>query len=158
MIELVMAAALALAPNANAAAAPAQQDEHVYQVNSDDAAMNAAIAQGRRTLPDFFRRLAVPQPGDSEFSVKFDILPGDGVEYVWAVDLDRSTRPMTGILVNQPLYTNDRQGDRVAIPEGSIIDWGYRTGGVMQGNFTNRVLLGHMSAEEAAAYRRYLGW
>jgi uncharacterized protein YegJ (DUF2314 family) len=148
---------LALAPG-DAAAKPAAGGEPIYQIEAADAAMNAAIAEGRRTLPAFYRRLAAPQPGDGEFMVKFDIDPSDEAEFVWAADLDRSTSPMTGRLINQPVNTSDRLGDRVAIAEASIIDWGYRTGGVVQGNFTNRVLLEHMPPEEAASYRRFLGW
>ncbi|MEA3018201.1 MAG: hypothetical protein QOI38_2923 [Sphingomonadales bacterium] len=156
MIDFLVAAALALASAPPAGAD--QAEEQIYQVRSDDAAMNAAIAEGRRTLPSFYRRLAAPQAGDGEFMVKFDIDPSDQFEYVWAVSLDRSGSPMTGILINQPVNTSDRPGDRVAIPEASIIDWGYRAGRVMQGNFTNRVLLGQMAPEDAAEYRRFLGW
>jgi uncharacterized protein YegJ (DUF2314 family) len=156
MIDLLVAAALALASAPPAGAD--QAEEQVYQVRSDDAAMNAAIAEGRRTLPQFYRRLAAPLPGDSEFMVKFDIDLSDQLEFVWAVSLDRSATPMTGILINQPINTSDRPGDRVVIPEASIIDWGYRAGRVMQGNFTNRVLLGQMAPEDAAEYRRFLGW
>lgn len=155
MIELFAAAALALAPPVVAV----QGDEPIYQVRSDDAAMNSAIAEGRRTLPSFYRRLAAPQAGDRDFMVKFDIDPSERFEFVWAVSLDRSASPMTGILINQPVNTSDRPGDRVAIAESSIIDWGYRTSaGVMQGNFTNRVLLGQMPPAEAEDYRRFLGW
>jgi uncharacterized protein YegJ (DUF2314 family) len=159
MIALIAAAALALAPTAGTTAPAGTADDPIYNVASNDAEMNAAIARGRATLGDFYRRLADPRPGDSEFMVKFDIDPSaEGVEYVWAFSLDRTRTPMTGVLMNQPIYTKDRMGDRVAIPEDRIIDWGYRDGRVMQGNFTNRVLLGQMPAEEAAAFRAFLGW
>lgn len=90
--------------------------------------------------------------------VKFDIDPTDRAEYVWAEELDRSGRVMTGILVNQPVQTDDRLGDRVSIPEARIIDWSYRVGRVTQGSFTNRVLLGRIPAKEAESMREYLGW
>jgi uncharacterized protein YegJ (DUF2314 family) len=134
------------------------EPDRTYDVSTEDAAMNAAIDRGRATLPDFYRLLARPQAGDGEFMVKFDIDPSEHAEYVWATDLDRSRTPMTGVLINQPVNTEDRLGDRVAIPEDLIVDWGYRRGGVMQGNFTNRVLLNHMPADEAAEFRRFLGW
>jgi len=159
MITILAAAALALAPTtANATAPAGTADDPIYNVSADDAQMNAAIARGRATLAEFYRRLAAPRAGDGEFMVKFDIDPTDGVEYVWAVELDRSRTPMTGILINQPVYTDDREGDRVAIPEDRIIDWGYRSGRVMQGSFTNRVLIERMPPEEAAPFRRFLGW
>jgi uncharacterized protein YegJ (DUF2314 family) len=90
--------------------------------------------------------------------VKFDIVPGDDAEYVWAVELDRSRVPMTGILLNQPDLFEAREGDRVAIAEADIIDWGYRRNGVMQGSFTTRVLIDRMPPDAAAQLRAELGW
>jgi len=159
MIELIAAAALAFAPTTSAPAPVAgTKDDPVYGVAANDPEMNAAIARGRATLPEFYRRLASPGAGEGEFMVKFDIDPSDRAEYVWAIELDRSRAPMTGVLINQPLHTDDREGDRVAIPEDRIIDWGYRSGRVMQGSFTNRVLIERMPAEDAAPFRRFLGW
>ncbi len=162
MIAMMTALAMTLAqPNAAAAGQPGEAEagsDTIIQVSSDDPEMNAAIARGRSTLAGFYRRLAAPQGDDGEFMVKFDIAPGDEVEFVWAAELDRSRTPMTGILLNQPVYTKDRIGTRVAIPEDRIIDWGYRSNGVMQGSFTNRVLIGRMPSEQAASFRQFLGW
>ncbi|HEY0013542.1 MAG TPA: DUF2314 domain-containing protein [Allosphingosinicella sp.] len=163
MIDILAALALALAPTTAAAEAPpaggkSQDDGGIIGVPSDDAEMNAAIARGRAGLQGFYRRLASPRAGDSEFMVKFDIDPTDGVEFVWAADLDPSARPMTGTLLNQPIQAGGRRGDRVSIPEDAVIDWSYRVGRVTQGSFTNRVLLGRLPAADAASYREYLGW
>jgi uncharacterized protein YegJ (DUF2314 family) len=163
MIHIYTALALALAPAPAATAGqPAtgkgEAPSGIIGVRSDDPEMNAAIARGRAGLAGFYRRLARPEAGDSEFMVKFDIDPGDGAEFVWAAELDRSGRVMTGVLVNQPVNTADRLGDTVSIPEERIIDWSYRTGRVTQGSFTNRVLLGRMPPEQAASYREFLGW
>lgn len=154
---LIAAAALASASAPAAAQQPAGE-ETIISVSGDDAEMNAAKAQGRATLPEFYRRLASPAADEREFMVKFDIDPSDEVEYVWATDLDRSGTPMTGVLVNQPVNTSDHIGDRVRIREADIIDWAYRRGRVVQGAFTQRVLLPRMDAAEAQAVRDYLGW
>ena len=136
----------------------AKDQEQVYDVRADDPEMNAAKAQGIATLPEFYRHLASPGADETEFMIKFDILPGDDAEFVWATELDRSAVPMTGVLVNQPIHTEHQIGQRVAIAESDIIDWTYRRGRVMQGGFTNRVLLGRMPADEAAEMRAYFGW
>ena len=112
--------------------------------------MNAAKARGIASLPEFYAHLAHPGAGETEFMVKFDIVPGDRAELVWARDLDRFTSPMTGVLVNQPEETADQVGARVPLPEADIIDWSYRRGRVAQGHFTTRVLLRHMSPDETA--------
>jgi uncharacterized protein YegJ (DUF2314 family) len=152
---------LGLASLLAAAAAPlvaADQPEKTYAVEAVDAEMNAAKARAVAELPSFYRALAAPSAREGEFMVKFDILPGDAADFVWADDLDRSSRPMTGKLLNQPERGTATAGDRVEIPEADIIDWTYRKDGVMQGGYTNRVLLGRMPPDEAAAYRKYLGW
>ena len=142
-----------------AAVEPAlQESEPIVNVAADDAEMNAAKARGIATLPQFYERLAAPAADETEFMIKFDILPGDEAEFVWAADLDRSRVPMTGMLVNQPIHTDHRIGQRVPIAEGDVIDWTYRRGRVMQGGFTNRVLLDRLPADQAAEFRAYLGW
>lgn len=136
----------------------ADPEDRIYQVEAVDAEMNAAKARAIAELPAFYRALAAPSADEGEFMIKFDILPGEEAEFVWAGDIDRSARPMTGTLLNQPELVAARPGDRVEIAEADIIDWIYRKGAVMQGGYTNRVLLGRMPPDEAAGFRRYLGW
>lgn len=141
-----------------AAPALAAPKDKIYQVEAADPEMNSAKTRAIAELPAFYRALAAPSAGESEFMVKFDIVPGEEVEFVWAGQLDRSSRPMKGILLNQPEQVSAKPGDRVEIAETDIVDWTYRKDGVMQGGYTNRVLLGRMPADDAAAYRAYLGW
>ena len=137
---------------------PAAEPKEIFQVEASDPEMNTAKAKAVASLPTFYRALAAPAADEGEFMIKFDIVPGPEAEFVWANRLDRSSRPMTGILLNTPEHSSAKPGDRVKIAEADIVDWTYRKSGVMQGGFTNRVLLGRMPADEAAAYRAYLGW
>jgi uncharacterized protein YegJ (DUF2314 family) len=141
-----------------AAVAGAQEPETIVNVAEEDATMNAAKARAIATLPDFYRRLAAPGRGESRFMVKFDILPGEKAEFVWANELQRSGAAMTGVLINQPAYTDDKFGDRVPIAEADIIDWGYFSGAVLQGARTNRVLMERLPADQAKELRRAYGW
>jgi len=150
--------AIALALGGGAAIASAQERETIVNVDPADAAMNAAKAKAIATLADFYARLAAPGSGESQFMIKFDILPGDDAEFVWANDLQRSGGSMTGILINQPAYTDDKLGDRVLIAEADIIDWAYFRGKVLQGGYTNRVLLTLLPPDQAEALRRNFGW
>jgi uncharacterized protein YegJ (DUF2314 family) len=140
------------------AAAGAQEPERIIGVKPDDSAMNEAEALAIATLPDFYAHLAAPRADESQFMLKFDILPGEGAEYVWANELIRSGGSISGVLMNQPAYTDDKLGDRVPIAEEDIIDWAYFNRRILQGGYTNRVLLGHMSPEEAEEWRRAFGW
>ena len=136
----------------------AGEPERIVQVAATDPEMNAAKERGRASLPEFFRHLEAPGADESQFMVKFDIVAGEEAEFVWATELERSGGRMTGVLVNQPEYTDHRLGDRVNIAEADIIDWAYFRGAVMQGAFTNRVLLDRLPPEEAEQLRRAYGW
>ena len=150
--------ALALTLGGCAAIASAQEPETIVNVDPADAAMNAAKAKAIATLPAFYARLASPGSGESQFMIKFDILPGDDAEFVWANELQRSGGTMTGVLINQPAYTEDKLGDRVRIAESDIIDWAYFKGKVLQGGYTNRVLLTLLPPDQADALKRNFGW
>lgn len=156
-MRIAVAALLLLAAGSGGPAA-AQEQDRVYRVRADDAQMNAAMGRAIAELPAFYARLAAPGDGESDFRVKFDIMPGDEAEYVWAGELDRSTRPMTGVLVNQPRFTSHRLGQRVPIQDADIIDWSYMRGGVMQGAYTQRVLVDRLEPGERARIRALLGW
>jgi uncharacterized protein YegJ (DUF2314 family) len=39
-----------------------------------------------------------------------------------------------------------------------VVDWGYKKAGVVQGNYTTKVLLTKLPPEEAARARQVLGW
>jgi uncharacterized protein YegJ (DUF2314 family) len=165
MKSFVNAAAAALAVLAAPAfaqgqAAPRSGEarDNILAVRGDDPEMNAAIARSRAELAAFYARMANPGAGETRFLVKFDIVPGSEAEFVWAGDLDRSTSPMTGILLNQPALTQHRVGQRVPITEDAVIDWTYRRGSVTQGGYTQRVVIGRLPPDEAARVRAYMGW
>ena len=152
MAAALMAAAPVLAQDAD-------RPDTIIGVESGDPEMNAAIARAVAELPDFFRHLASPGAGEQRFLIKFDIIPGDEAEFVWASDLDRSSTPMTGTLLNQPEWIDGFEiGQRVVIPDDRIIDWSYFRGRVLQGAHTQRVLLGRMPPEDAARLRADAGW
>lgn len=155
---IIAAAFLAMGVANGGGAAGAQEQERIVNVEASDREMNAAKARAIAELPDFYRHLARPERGEDRFMIKFDIAPGDAVEYVWANDLDRSATPMTGTLLSRPQQTNDQPGDRISIAEATIIDWLYIRNGVAQGAYTQRVLLDRMPPDEAAALRENMGW
>src|SRR5215510_1212295 len=62
----------------------------IVDYSNSDEAMNAAMAKGHATLPDFFRHLAAPAGNEGGFSIKFDLLPEpDAAEFIWAAVVSR---------------------------------------------------------------------
>lgn len=155
-----MLRAVALAALLIAAPLPAQNAEHDPIVNfqADDREMNAAKEEGRRTLPRFFNALANPAAGESDFYLKFDLTPDSDPEFIWADNIEIGGDTIRGTLANAPRAEGYKLGDRLIIDRDLIVDWGFVKDGVMQGNYTTRVVLKTLPAEDAAAIRASLGW
>ncbi|MBO9714026.1 DUF2314 domain-containing protein [Sphingomonas sp.] len=159
MRNWLAAAALALAAAMAPGAAHAQVEDRVVNVSAQDKAMNDAIAHGRATVGEFFAHYGSPAKDESDFVVKFDLLPeSDRAEFIWAKVLERTPRGARVQLINEPADTRFQLGQELTLADGQIVDWGYFKGPVMQGGFTTRVLLDHVAPEEAAAIRKAYGW
>jgi uncharacterized protein YegJ (DUF2314 family) len=140
-------------------AAHAQITDRVVDVSAADAEMNAAKAKGRATLPEFLSRFASPAADESDFAIKYDLIPEPGrVEFIWAKVISRSPGTIVAQLINEPQDGRWKIDQQVTVNDAEVIDWGYMKNGVMQGNFTTRVLLGHVTPAEAEAIRRAYGW
>lgn len=156
---LLSIAAPALAQTAPAPA-PGPDSNGLVWVKDDDPKMTAAMAEAKRTLPDFLKRLAHPAADERQFGIKYDIVPGPKAEFIWTHDLRvDASGAITGALDDDAVMIGGFKADqRVTIPTADIVDWGYFKGKVMQGNRTTRVILDLVDADEAAAIRRAYGW
>lgn len=154
-LTLAALAAATLAP----VAAQAQGDS-VIGIRSDDAAMNAAIAKGRQTLPDFWTHFAAPGPGESGFVIKYDLMAqsGEAPEYIWAEVISHAPGTTIARLANTPRASRWKLGEKVSVRDADIIDWGYYRNGVMQGHYTTRILLPHLDPAQAESIRKAYRW
>ena len=158
-ILIVAALAMVVPAIASAQEAAASQDPRIIFFRQSDKKMNAAMTQAKRELPGFWQHFASPASDEGDFMVKYDVLGGDDAEYIWAGRLRRDGGRLTGALVEDAVQVEGlKGGQRVSIPEDRIVDWAYFKGPVMQGSYTTRVMLDQMSPEEAASFRRTLGW
>lgn len=146
----------ALATIATPLAARAQ--DRTVNVAASDPQMNAAIAQAKRELSVFFGHVGAPGPGENHFLIKYDVQPGTPVEFVWAEIISHANAQSVAKLVNASNDGHFALGLQVRVNDADVIDWGYRKDGVMQGNYTTRVLIGRIPESEAAPIRKSLGW
>lgn len=153
---MIRALLAALAILGVAAPAAAQQADGPYAYAENDAAMNAAIAEARRTLPVFWRRAA--DAGTSRPLVKVAVPADDGAnEYMWIAEARPTGAGYAGVLLNQPrLIAGLAPGSTVSFTEGQIVDWAYESGGRLWGAYTQRVMLEQLDPAAAARHRAYL--
>lgn len=144
------------ADKAQQEAVAAREGKDMSAVEKSDPAMNAAIAEAKRTLPEFLAKLDSPPPGTGEFVFKY---PLGGWEHIWVEQVSRKGDTLTGRLSNVPVQEGFKHGDTVSVPLRAVSDWAYRDAqGVMQGHRTTRVLLPRLDPEQAAAIREAMGW
>jgi len=138
-------------------AAGCSQKDKVISVSADDAEMNAAIARGRDTLPQFWKVFQNPEHGETNFALKVKITDGKGTEYFWAIDLEHRDGKTMGTINNDAETVKTvKLGDRIAIPAADMADWSYFRDGKMVGNYTLRPLMKHMPAAEVEQLKRML--
>jgi uncharacterized protein YegJ (DUF2314 family) len=158
-LALRLAALALLAAPASLAAQPqtaAGTEDKLVSVSERDPDMNAAIAEARRTLPEFLAVVAKPPPGVRDISFKY---PLEGWEHIWVTNVQHRGDKLTGQLDNEPVAEGYRLGQQVEVPLSQVSDWSYRgADGVMRGHRTTRVILGKLPADEAAQIRAWMGW
>ncbi|MDF7777662.1 DUF2314 domain-containing protein [Sphingomonas sp. AOB5] len=137
---------------------PRPAHDRIVDVAKGDPEMVAAIAKARAELPAFFRRSAAPGPGETYFLIKYNLTPQGVAEFIWAEVISHQGETTLARLINNPRAPGFAKGQQVTVRTADIIDFGYVKNGVMQGNYTTRVVLPHMAPAEAAALRRAYGW
>lgn len=126
----------------------ASAQDPIIGYDKDDAAMNAAIAEARATLPLFLAQ-AFNDEGASwdEALVKvgFPTVDGSGMdlEHIWVAPfMLRDDGSFIGLLANEPVAMGDvTVGDPVEFDRAMISDWHMTApSGRFWGSFTSRVM------------------
>ncbi len=129
--------------------------DHVVQVSSDDARMNAAIAKARATVGTFVTALQKPKASRSGFSIKIRITKGDDAEHFWLSDVRYDGSAFSGKIDNDPeMVKTVKLGQAASARPAEISDWMYVDHGKLVGGYTLRVLRDGLSPSERAEFDR----
>ena len=135
--------------------APRPIDDNVIAYSTQDEAMNAAKAQGRKTLPRFERMWAEQAPGT--FSVKFPLTQNGETEHIWLQIDGIKDGKFSGRLANVPVNGNQyKMGQRMVVAKSAVEDWMIRDGDGIWGAYSARVMLAAMPKDQAAALQAML--
>lgn len=148
---------VAMPPLASIGCGGSSQSSTVF-VPDDDPEMQRAIADALRQLPKLD---AAIEAGRARCFVKGAFsCPNGEVELCWILVEGKRDDAYHGTLnVIPENLPSLREGSPVRIAVKDAVDWMIATrGGPIEGNFTLRALLPRMSAEEAAAAKRAMGW
>lgn len=125
----------------------------------DEKEMEAAIQQARDSFSEFQGRFQNPQKGDSDFAIKVKIQDKHGMEHFWLTDIETKGEQFVGVIGNDPgIVRNVKHGQKYEFAFADVSDWMYISNGVMQGNYTLRVLMKSMPKREVEALKKQFGW
>ena len=135
--------------NGSTGGGPATRGANTVAVADDDAAMNAAVATARETLPQFVAALKSPTPDQRDFVIKVGFTEGDATEYMTVTSVRPDGPGFRGTLHNDPAVArNVKRGDEVSVGRERVVDWYYTEKGKLVGGHTLRVLRDRMTPEQ----------
>jgi uncharacterized protein YegJ (DUF2314 family) len=112
----------------------------VVPVSGNDPRLQAAVAQARRTWPEFVAAFE-ERRAEQHFAVKARLGSEDTYEFMWLTVTGLENGYIYGRLDNDPVeLTSISCGDRVRVPLKDLNDWLYTDGDEMKGGRTIEVL------------------
>lgn len=158
-MRILLALALILAPSVAHAQEGDRGHDRIVEIAKGNPSMAAAVRKARAGLSDFFAKAAAPGPGESYFLIKYDLIPEEPAEFIWAEVVSRAGGVTTARLVNNPRDPRFRMGQEVRVPDAEVIDWSYaKDDKIVIGAETTRALLATMTPADAARTRAAHGW
>lgn len=127
-------------------------EPEVVHVPAEDAEMNQAMAEARRSFATFAERIDALRAAGAYYSVKVPLEVESGVEHIWLDSPSVAGGMVSGPLGNVPLSDRYASGQQVSIAVGSISDWMAVVDGKLFGGYTVLVARARMSAAERAQF------
>ncbi|MGI9650028.1 YegJ family protein [Chryseobacterium sp. RLHN22] len=125
-------------------------EPEVLLVESEDAGMNAAIENAKKTFKtNFHPALISKNPDFSNFAIKQRFDTPEGGEDIWIGDIVFDNGKYRGTVQNEPVNPLDvKLGDEVVVNLENLSDWMYYDKNIVKGAYTVKVLRETMSDEE----------
>jgi uncharacterized protein YegJ (DUF2314 family) len=110
-----------------------------------------AVAEARRTVPEFLSTLQSPAPGQRAFAVKIALVEDGAHEHIWLGDLRYDGKLIHGSVSNEPVDVKGmKSNDRAVVAPSAIADWMFVENGQLVGGYTIRLQYARASLEEKA--------
>jgi uncharacterized protein YegJ (DUF2314 family) len=137
-----------------------KEGNNYTQVDSNDAAMNAAIARAKATSGDFIRAFHEQKAGTKNYCVKKPFpTPDGGAEHMWIEVLSETNGVISGVVANDAEETHAvKVGQHVSLNVSEISDWMYVDGRKLIGGYTIRYIYDQKSPKEKEEFIKEAGF
>jgi len=156
LLPIVVAISIAVLPGCDRH----KEGNNYSHVDSDDAAMNAAIARARETSGNFLQAFREQKPGFNSFHVKKPYpTPSGGREHMWIEVQEENDGVLKGIVVNDAEETHEvKIGQAVTLNISEITDWKYLDGKKLVGGYTIRYFIDRLPPTEREGFMKEAGF
>jgi|KBSSwiStaDraftv2_1062776.scaffolds.fasta_scaffold08915_13 uncharacterized protein YegJ (DUF2314 family) len=131
-----------------------------YSVTAEDASMNSAIDNARKTIGKFDQALKSNNSSYTDFAVKkrYNTADGGG-EHMWIAGISLVNGNYKGFVNNDAEKTHEvKYGDSVIVRRSEITDWMYLDNNVLRGGYTIREIRNQLTKEERIKMDKDLGF
>lgn len=141
-------------------ASRSKEGDNYTHVESDDAAMNAAIDEAKSIVSDFIQVFHAQKSGAKDFYVKKPYkTPSGQMEHMWIEVQEEQDGVLKGHIANEAEETREvKIGQAVSLKSAEISDWKYQDGEKLVGGFTIRYFVKKMSPKEREAFLKEAGF
>ncbi|OXB16261.1 YegJ family protein [Flavobacterium reichenbachii] len=157
-ITLILFVLFALTSCKNSDKIERKDQPDIYNVQKEDHEMNKAIAEAKKTLPEFYKALENNNPDYNAFAIKVRFDAGNDAEHMWINGLFKKNEDYFGIVDNLPEITQEvKQGDTIKINAAKVSDWMYLDKDELKGGYTIKLLRNRMSEDERIEFDKTSG-
>jgi len=132
----------------------AKDSTRMIIVDQGDKEMDAAIARGKLTLPNFDSALLSRNSNYTGFAIKVRFAYGENNgEHIWLNEIQKVNEEYVGLVNNEPEYVTDlKLRDTIQINKQDISDWMYFDDDILKGGFTIKLFRARMTPKERAEF------
>jgi uncharacterized protein YegJ (DUF2314 family) len=137
-----------------------KEGDNYTHVETDDAAMNAAITKAKATVNEFVQAFHSQKSGTKDYFVKKPYrTPAGEQEHMWIEVHEEKDGMLTGVVANEAEDTKEvKMGQKVFLKTSEISDWKYQDGRKLIGGFTIRYFVEKMKPAEREAFLKEAGF
>src|SRR5579864_6014306 len=159
-MRVLLMIVLALGLTGLAGCSRSDEGGNYTHVESDDAAMNDAIAKAKATSAEFITAFHAQKPSTKDFFVKKPYpTPKGSREHMWIEVKEEQNGVLKGVVANEAEETRDvKMGDAVTLNLSEISDWKYQDGKKLVGGYTIRYFIDRMSPKEREEFLKENGF
>ena len=132
--------------------------DQIARVPTADPEMETAFRKARATLKDFLVLVRTPRPSITNYAVKIGVPDRGETEYFWISRFIQKDGLLIGKIDNTPRFVrNVSEWQMLSFKESDVVDWLYREGEKMIGNYTACVLVKREPPIQAEAFKKQYG-